>query len=86
MKHNVKFSDGTIQSIDCRMGSKIYDKWGSEIYEGDYVVAPWYTSPALIIFRDGTFFIDGRDCLTQLASNKLEVVGSATDDTLYRYQ
>lgn len=38
MKHNIKLPDGTIQTIDCRLGSGVVDCNGEEIFEGDKVL------------------------------------------------
>ncbi|MBR1806191.1 MAG: hypothetical protein IJ774_07390 [Selenomonadaceae bacterium] len=38
MKHNIKLPDGTIQTIDCLLGSGIVDCNGEEIFEGDKVL------------------------------------------------
>lgn len=37
MKHNIKLPDGTIRTIDCRLGSSMFDKNGREIFEDDKV-------------------------------------------------
>ena len=37
MIHNVKFSDGTIKAVDCKLGSGVFDRNGREIFEGDHV-------------------------------------------------
>ncbi len=37
MKHNVKLLDGTTQTLDCKLGSGVYDCTGKEIFEGDIV-------------------------------------------------
>jgi len=37
MKHNIKLPDGTIQSIDCKLGSGIKDYYDNEIFEGDKI-------------------------------------------------
>lgn len=37
MKHNLKFPDGTIKAVDCKLGSGVVDRNGKEIFEGDYV-------------------------------------------------
>lgn len=38
MKHNIKLPDGTIQTLDFRLGSGILDCNGEEIFEGDKVL------------------------------------------------
>jgi len=37
MKHNIKLPDGTIQSLECKLGTGIKDYYGNEIFEGDHV-------------------------------------------------
>lgn len=52
MKHNIKLPDGTIQTLDCRLGSGVFDFNGKEIFEGDRVKCG-------VIFGDPTKEYDG---------------------------
>ena len=57
MKHNVMLTDGKIQTLDCKLGSGIYDRTGKEIFEGDRVKI--YSDSSVV--RDGhIFFKEGK--------------------------
>ncbi|MBR3050085.1 MAG: hypothetical protein IKG61_01365 [Selenomonadaceae bacterium] len=81
MKHNLKFPDGTIKAVDCKLGSGIVDKNGKEIFAGDLVKAEnddvgFYKSD--VWFEAGRFRF-GMFVLTDFKPNELEVVGHVFD-------
>jgi len=58
MKHNLKLLDGTIQTIDCRRGSGVFDCNSREIYEGDIVqVETFEKRTATVEFYNGVFWL-----------------------------
>ena len=47
MKHNIRIN-GQIQTLECELGSGIFDKNGREIFEGDKIKFNIYRSGKLI--------------------------------------
>ena len=66
MKRNVKLLDGTIQTLDIRLGSGFLDNTGREIFEGDRVKfrsGRGRTKTGRIVFEDGMFIcVDEKTC------------------------
>ena len=58
MIHNLKLPDGTIQSVDCKLGSGVRDINGREIFEGDMLKNPnfnpndIYDTPEYVVVYD----------------------------------
>lgn len=85
MKHNIKLPDGTIQTIDCKLGSGVVDRNGKEIFEGDRVKSE--LGEGVIIFDDcGGFALDRHgeryDPLSDFiywGDCELEIVGHVED-------
>lgn len=41
MKHNIRIN-GEVKTVDCELGSGVFDKNGKEIFEGDRITANGY--------------------------------------------
>lgn len=67
MKHNIKLPDGTIQSIECKLGTGIKDYYGNEIFEGDRVrIAGDCGNGEEVVFGSGVFWAGRRNIAEHL--------------------
>lgn len=79
MKHTIR-QHGQLTQIDCELGSKLLDKNGREIIEGDIV--DWHGEKWPVVFTSGAFEIqkDGKVCSLDMVNGALEVVGHVEDE------
>lgn len=72
MKHNIRIN-GQIQTLECELGSGIFDKNGREIFEGDKVR---YDDGDVdtIIFGDGQFYLNEHDDLAADWNGEFEII------------
>lgn len=76
MLHNIKLSDSSIQSIDCRYGSGWHDKHGKEVFEGD-IVRLWNSNDHVFVV-DSDWFV-GRLTLSEIDPSSIEIIGCEDD-------
>ena len=92
MKHNIrqriyKTVDGKgyfaplVRQEECELGSKVFDKNGIEIFEGDLVKEVGTIDEAISVvkFERGVFTIGYSICLDAFSDGELEIVGHAED-------
>lgn len=87
MIHNLKKPDGTIEAVDCKLGSGVFDKNGKEIFEGDIIRHGFdRKDTAVVTFQNGAFrfaFYFGDKTYTEVPpkfASTFEVIGRHVND------
>ena len=81
MKHNLKFPDGTIKTVECKLGTGITDKNGKEIFEGDIIQFSNGSKYAIRFVKNSFVASDawGFYDLATLKMDEAEVIGNVED-------
>lgn len=83
MIHNLKFPDGTIKAVDCKLGTGIKDKYGQEIFEDDRVkVTNEYSErTGYVYFYHGGFVVESSNIYSTLDGvyGEIEIISHVDD-------
>lgn len=74
MKHNIRIN-GEVKTIDCELGSGIFDKNGREIFEGDKVNDLQYGNYGVVYFGQGALRFPNGNPLSTSAPKAIEIIG-----------